>query len=91
LLHAIPTSTVHSGPIYFDPEWHDQVADEARRRMAELAAEAGAPAQSHAPLGEIPAAIGEAAGEIGADLVVIGRGPKTYSVIRAAPCPVVVV
>jgi len=91
LVHAIPTSTVHSGPIYFDPDWHEQVAHEARHRMSELAAETGADAQSHVPLGEIPAAIAETAGAAHADLVVIGRGPKAYSVIRAAPCPVVVV
>ncbi len=91
LLHAIPTSTVHSGPIYFDPEWHDQVAQEARRRMSELAAEADTSAQPHVPLGEIPAAIADSAREIRADLIVIGHGPKTYPVIRAAPCPVVVV
>jgi nucleotide-binding universal stress UspA family protein len=91
LLHAVPASTVQSGSMYFDPQWHDDIAVEARRRMTELAFEAGAVAESHAPLGDIPSAIAETAGETHSDLVVIGRGPKAYSVIRAAPCPVVVV
>ena len=91
LVHAIPESTVHSGPMYFDPDWHSHVANEARRRMDDLAAEDGTSATAHVPLGDIPEVLGSAAQELHADLLVIGRGAKAYSIIRAAPCPVVAV
>ena len=47
--------------------------------------------RTHVLVGDVPAAIAQVATEVGADLVVAGRGPKTYSIIRAVGGAVVAV
>jgi nucleotide-binding universal stress UspA family protein len=91
MAHAMPESTVRAAGMYFDPEWRNDVAHEARRRMSEMLCESANLGRTHAPVGDVPAAIAEVASEIGADLVVVGRGPKTYDIIRAVGRAVVAV
>jgi nucleotide-binding universal stress UspA family protein len=91
LVHAIPMSTVRSGPLYFDPDWHIHVANEARRELAGMQHDAGVTAETDIELGDVPGAVVTAARETAADLLVIGRGPRSYAIVRDAPCPVVAV
>lgn len=86
IVHALPTSTVR-----FDPDWRAHVTHEARTRIAELQHDLFAPGEIRFPLGDAPAAITAAAREVDAGLLVIGRGPKAYGIIREASCPVVAV
>jgi nucleotide-binding universal stress UspA family protein len=91
MAHALPESTVRSAGMYFDPDWRNDMAHEARRRMSEMLCEAASLGRTHVRFGDVPAAVAEVATEVGADLVVVGRGPKTYSIIRAAGRAVVAV
>ncbi len=91
IVHAIPLSTVRSGGLYFDADWRAHVAQEARERIAKLQHILGFTAETHIAIGDIPDAVVTTAHEFAADLVVIGRGPKAYSIIRLSPCPVVAV
>jgi nucleotide-binding universal stress UspA family protein len=91
MVHSMPESSVRSGGMYFDPDWRNDIAHEARRRMSEMLCEAANLGRTHVRVGEVPAAVAEVASEVGGDLVVVGRGPKTYSIIRAVGCAVVAV
>jgi len=85
---------------YFDPVYRAQVADEARARIEGMLRVVPAQAEIRIDMrGDVPAALGEAAANCRAGLVVIGRGMahvggrlKTggvYAIIRESPCPVV--
>lgn len=89
--HAIPMSTVRVGALYFDPEWHIAVAKDARHFIDGLLRECGAKADVSIEIGDIPDAVVAKAREAAADLVVIGRGSHSYSIIRESPCSVVAV
>jgi nucleotide-binding universal stress UspA family protein len=91
IVHAISMSTVRAGGIYFDADWRAHVAHQARQHIAELQHDLGLTAEAKIEVGEIPEAVVTSALAMAADLVVIGRGPKSYSILREAPCPVVVV
>jgi nucleotide-binding universal stress UspA family protein len=91
LTHVLPESAVRAAGMYFDPDWRSDIAHEARRRMSELLCETSSLGRTHVPAGDVPAAIAEVATEVGADLVVVGRGPKTYDIIRAVGRAVVAV
>jgi nucleotide-binding universal stress UspA family protein len=84
-------STVRSGPLYFDPDWHIHVANEARRELADMQRDVGVTAETDIELGDLPGAVITAARDTAADLLVIGRGPRSYAIVRDAPCPVVAV
>lgn len=85
---------------YFDPDWRRALAQSARERLDAMQKET----QTNGEVfvtdnNNIPLAISSAATELGADLVVIGRGSSdgmlgrlrtnAYSIIRQSPCPVV--
>jgi nucleotide-binding universal stress UspA family protein len=91
MVHSLPETTVHSGMMYFDPEWQMQLAHKTHCRMAELQAEIGVAGETHVPLGDVAETLASSATSMDADVLMIGRGPQAYSIIRAAPCPVVVV
>jgi len=91
VIHALPMSAVRSGGVYFDPQWHITLANHARQRLEALLREARAEATISIELGDIPGAVIAKAKEYPAGLLVIGRGPHAYSIIREAPGPVVAV
>ena len=98
VVHAVPNSTVSLGGIYFDPEWSTQVKNQCRDRIAYLLDEAGQRAEIAVRMGEPGTAVRSAAEELGANLLVIGRGShpgvlgrlraNAYAILRESPCPV---
>jgi len=98
VVHAIPTSTVSLGGIYFDPEWSTQLKNEARGRIEFLLDEMGMRGDISVQTGDAPAMVRAVADEMAADLLVIGRGGHTalmgrlrtnaYAILRESPCPV---
>jgi nucleotide-binding universal stress UspA family protein len=98
VVHAIPSSTLSLGGIYFDPEWCTQLKNQARERIAFLLDELGAKAQVSVQAGDAPAMVRAAAEEMSADVLVIGRGghvglmgrlrTNAYAILRESPCPV---
>jgi len=98
VVHAIPTSTVSLGGIYFDPEWSTQLKNEARGRIEFLLDEMGTRGDISVQTGDAPAMVRAVADEMAADLLVIGRGGHTalmgrlrtnaYAILRESPCPV---
>jgi nucleotide-binding universal stress UspA family protein len=91
IVHVISMATVRSGAIYFDPDWRAHVAHESRQHIAQLQHDLGTTAEVRIELGEIPEAVIGATRDMDADLLVIGRGPKSYSILRETNCPVVAV
>ena len=97
VIHAIPASTVSVGGFYFDPEWSNQVMNEARDRIAYLKSDLGTKGEVLVKTGEVAHMVREAAAESEANLVVIGRGhagvlgrlrANAYAIIRESPCAV---
>lgn len=88
-VHVIPKSEVRAGGMAFDPDWHLSVARRARERITDLLRDAGSSGEISIEVGDVPRAIVDATKELAGDLLVIGRGPHSYAIIRAAPCPVV--
>jgi len=97
LLHAtlaIPAMVKSS-----EANWNVVVRDAAEKELKKLRQETGASAQLLVEAGEPAQVIAAAAGALGADVVVIGRGSaaggfgrlrsNAYAVIRQSPCPVV--
>ena len=91
IVHVISMTTVRSGGIYFDPQWRAHVAHESRCRIADLQHDLGTTAEARIELGEIPEAVVTATRDLDGDVLVIGRGPKSYSILRECDCPVVAV
>jgi nucleotide-binding universal stress UspA family protein len=91
IVHVISMFNVRSGGVYFDPQWRAHVAHESRSRIADLQRELATTAEARIELGEIPEAVVTAARDVDGDLLVIGRGPKAYSILRECDCPVVVI
>jgi nucleotide-binding universal stress UspA family protein len=94
LLHVEPRLTW--GEEYDAKEFDEKVM--ANAKMEKLQAAAGTRAQVIIRAGKIPKAVAEAAKDLEADLLVIGRRPEptseglglnTYGIIRESPCPVV--
>jgi nucleotide-binding universal stress UspA family protein len=95
-----PLSVVHAhaGEIY-EESWRDTVRDGALRKLEELAAKLGVQADLHVALEQPPRAVSGLALQLGADLVVLGRGESddligrlrahAYEIIRRCHCPVV--
>ena len=85
---------------FFTPELRERLLDSARRKAADMLADAGFP-EATLQIGLGPAAnyVPRAIRDCGADLLVVGRsaahGPfgrmkaRAYDLIRSAPCPVV--
>jgi nucleotide-binding universal stress UspA family protein len=98
LLHATASLEGRTGE-YFDPEWRSHLAKQARERLDQLQASAWSKAEVRVEAGDAPGVVCKTAADMGADLLVIGRGSaagifgrlraNAYSIIRQAPCPVV--
>jgi nucleotide-binding universal stress UspA family protein len=101
VVHAIPPSTVSLGGIYFDPQWHDQVRNEAEGLIRFMLTEIGSKGDIIVKTGETPHAVRTAAEECSANMLVIGRGhaagalgrlrTNAYAILRESPCPVVAI
>jgi nucleotide-binding universal stress UspA family protein len=91
VIHGLPMSAVRAGGVYFDPQWHITLAHDARQRIEALLRDAGSEAAISIELGDMPGAVIAKARETPSGLLVIGRGPHAYSIIREAPGPVVAV
>jgi len=79
MVHAMPEAMTRA---------RGDFGHEVRQRLSEMTV---GNARPHVPVGDVPAAVAEVAAEVQADVVVAGRGPKTYSIIRAVACPVLAV
>ena len=99
ILHAIPTFTARAGGFYFDPEWRLQWEKDARGRIAQLQTELSTNATVHLEMGDVPEAVSNAARDVSAGVLVIGRSrgsgllgrlrANAYAILRESPCPVV--
>ena len=84
---------------YPSPEWRGYVLEHAKADLARLLETAGANGDIHIEIGPIVGAVTDAAREVRADLLVIGRSSRdgiagrlptnAYAIIRESPCPVV--
>jgi nucleotide-binding universal stress UspA family protein len=82
-----------------DPSMYEFLFHAARERLAKLQAGAGTNLEVRVVGGSVGSAVSQAALDYDADLIVIGRGAiqtsfgrlknSAYSIIRAAPCPVI--
>jgi nucleotide-binding universal stress UspA family protein len=98
VVNAIPSSTVTLGGIYFDPQWSEQVRVESEGIIRFLLQEIGAHAEIMIRTGEAPHIVRTVAQDIGANVLVIGRGhvegmmgrlrTHAYAILRESPCPV---
>jgi len=98
LLHVTPSLEALSGE-YFDPEWRQRLAEEARKELTKVADAVGASPEVLIDNGEASGVICNTARDLCADLLVIGRGSaagmfgrlrtNAYAIIRQSPCPVV--
>jgi nucleotide-binding universal stress UspA family protein len=98
VVHAIPSSTVALGGIYFDPPWSEQVRTESQSLIKFMLQEIGAQGNIVIRSGEAPHIARAVAQDTGANLLVIGRGhlegvlgrlrTHAYAILRDSPCPV---
>ncbi|PWU12293.1 MAG: hypothetical protein C5B51_00975 [Terriglobia bacterium] len=98
VVHAIPSSTLSLGGVYFDPEWGTQVRNETRDRISFLLEELGTNGEIQITTGDPADAVRETAARESANLLVIGRGRTSgvlgrlrthaYAILRESPCPV---
>jgi nucleotide-binding universal stress UspA family protein len=82
-----------------DPSMYEFLFHAARERLAKLQASVGTTLEIRVVGGSVGSAVHQAALDYDADLIVIGRGAvrtsygrlknSAYSIIRAAPCPVI--
>ena len=101
VVYAIPSSTVRLDSMYFDPEWRLDLAANARARISAIEDELHVKGEILVEVGDVPAAVRDAAASIHADLLVIGRGQphgvlgrlrtNAYAILRESPCPVAAV
>jgi len=99
LLHALPAGKENPA-IGYDQDWKAEVVRQANERIAALRETAGVgEADVIVATDEAPRAVHDAAVELKANLVVIGRSVRqgvlgrlranAYSIIRQSPCPVI--
>jgi len=99
LLHAIPSAEPRAAIDIEGARFRAYLFDTAREELAKLQREAGTNWETVLEGGDVAHVVRNAAGQLHADLVVIGRGAlhelfgrmrtHVYSVIREAPCPVI--
>jgi nucleotide-binding universal stress UspA family protein len=97
LIHAIPEIEARLHP-YFDGDACRDFRESARAEIAKMQREAGTDFAVIVSEAGVTNALSEAATDLGADLIVIGRGKAqkrlgrlrthVYDIIRQAPCPV---
>jgi nucleotide-binding universal stress UspA family protein len=96
VVHALPHTLIQLGGVYFDPQWREHAATEARDQIARLQQETGAAGEVLIEFGEPPAAVSALAAARRSDLLVIGRGAgfagrlraTAYAIMRESPCPI---
>lgn len=98
IVHATPDLEGRVGE-YFDPDWRKHVETEVREEMAQLQQRLGTAAEVFVDYGNVAETVCGMAADLGADLLVIGRGSASgvfgrlqanaYAMIRQAACPVV--
>jgi nucleotide-binding universal stress UspA family protein len=97
--HITPSFEGRVGEVY-DPDWSRSLAQSARKELDEMQKSLGVDADSLIEdSNSVPQAVCDAAAQLDADLLVIGRGSSSgilgrlrtnvYSMIRRSPCPVV--
>jgi nucleotide-binding universal stress UspA family protein len=101
VVHAVPSSTVSLGGIYFDPQWSEQVRVESEDLIRFILQEIGAKAEILIRSGEAPHIVSAVAKDVGANVLVVGRGhvegvmgrlrTHAYAILRESPCPVVAI
>jgi nucleotide-binding universal stress UspA family protein len=99
LVHAIPLTIPLSGPDTPLLDWTSGMQNIARKAIAEIQEEEDIDAPLEIVTGEVEYALHDAALNLKADLLIVGRGneeqhqcglrPHTYPIIRQAPCPVI--
>src|SRR5271157_5213247 len=99
IVHAVPTPSPGL-ELLFEGDWKAEVANMARKDVQTLLSPIRPAAASiYIQEGEAPKAVCSLAKNVGADLLVIGRGPRdrmdgrltthAYAIIRQSPCPVI--
>jgi len=98
LIHVTPSLESRAGD-YVDPDWRARLAAEAHREISEILEATGAAPEIVIENGDAPAVICAYAGQLPADVLVIGRGSaagmfgrlrtNAYAIIRQSPCPVI--
>jgi len=101
VVYALPGAAVHLDGVYFDPQWRNDMASQARQRIDSLIAETGLRAEVRIELGDVAPVVAGVAESVAADVVVIGRSQphrrlgrlrtNAYAIIRESPCPVVAI
>jgi len=98
VIHAVASLDPRLQDYYLSPEWRGHVIGEARAGLERAIESAEASGEIHIAIGSIAGAIADAARELQADLLVIGRSSldgmtgrlptNAYAIIRESPCPV---
>jgi nucleotide-binding universal stress UspA family protein len=98
LIHAVASLDPRLEDYGLSPEWRGYVIGEAKAELARLLETAGAHGDIHTEIGPIVSAVADAAKDVRADLLVIGRNShdsmagrlptNAYAIIRESPCPV---
>jgi len=98
VVHATPNLEGRAGD-YFDPNWQKELEANVREEIRALLLRAGVQAEVHVVLGDAAPAVCDAAKNLNADVLVIGRGSaagvfgrlraNAYSIIRMSGTPVV--
>jgi nucleotide-binding universal stress UspA family protein len=99
VVHAIPSSATRLGGFYFDPDWRIQLTKASHDRIDFLLRDLGLKGSIAIESGETPLVVSNAALEVGADVLVIGRGSaprahghlptNSYAIVRESPCAVI--
>ena len=97
IVHASPDDAVGPGR-FVDPTWRVEIAKQREAALREDMAAAGVTASVHVVAGEPAKVVRQVAGEVGADLVVLGRTTESgvlgrlrsnsYAIVRDSPCTV---
>lgn len=97
IVHASPDDGAGAGR-FVDPTWRVEIAKRRDAALRENMAEAGVEATLHVVAGEVAKVVRQVAGEVGAELVVLGRTTEigilgrlrtnSYAIVREAPCAV---
>jgi nucleotide-binding universal stress UspA family protein len=98
VIHALPASTTKMAGFYFDPDWGIQIAKTAREQIQHLLGDLKLEGSIAIESGETPEVVRTVALDLGADLLVIGRGSSahahghlptnSYAIVRESPCAV---
>jgi nucleotide-binding universal stress UspA family protein len=98
VIHVVASLDPFLEDYYPSPEWRGYVINQARADLARLLETGGVDGEIQIQVGSIPGAVADAAKEVPADLLVIGRNSdggaggrlptNAYAIIRESPCPV---